>query len=544
MRRKRETFAAMLMAMLLFALSACGGAPQGGTGDGDASGEEGVLRIAVSADIATMDVHLTSNDYLVPMNVFDSLFVIEKKEDGSTEIVNSLAADYEISGDGLVYSFTLQDGVVFSDGTPLTADDVKFTFERILTVPGGAQTDFAVAIDGAAELMEGSATELKGIEVQDDLHFTITLSEPFASFLAQLATSSTCIYSRKIVTEAGDDFGVVPEKTLGTGPYKITEWNRGAGFVFEYNPLYWGEEPSAKRVEVKIMDASTMEMAFQKGDIDLLDCLFLDSTIVERSYKSDVWKDSLVSADRLGIHYFMLNEKIEPLNDVRVRKAIQMAVDRASILNAVYGGDGQTEDGVYPNGALGYSEDNQGWLAYDPEGAKTLLAEAGYADGFDMEISVNSSSTDSVKNSLQIISENLNAVGIRAQIKNYDNASWLDLRNSGNMPSFMANWILDFNDPDNIIYTFFGSVDNTVTRSNNYADADTIARVQAARAIVDTEERMKEYAALEKKLVQEDAVWVPMYSLKHLFVRGSRVKHFTPHWAGWNDFCFAGVELN
>lgn len=112
------------------------------------------------------------------------------------------------------------------------------------------------------------------------------------------------------------------------------------------------------------------------------------------------------------------------------------------------------------------------------------------------------------------------------------------------MPSFMANWLLDFNDPDNIIYTFFGSVDNTVTRSNNYADADTIARVQAARAIVDTEERMKEYAALEKKLVQEDAVWVPMYSLKHLFVRGSRVKHFTPHWAGWNDFCFAGVELN
>ena len=544
MKRKKGTYVSMLMAMLLFALSACGGASQGGPGDSNASGAEGLLRIAVSADIATMDVHLTSNDYLVPMNVFDSLFIIEKKEDGSTEIVNSLAADHEISEDGLVYSFTLREGVVFSDGTPLTADDVKFTFERILTVPGGAQTDFAIAIDGAAELMEGSATELKGIEVQDDLHFTITLSEPFASFLAQLATSSTCIYSRKIVTEAGDDFGVVPEKTLGTGPYKITEWNRGAGFVFEYNPLYWGEEPSAKRVEVKIMDASTMEMAFQKGDIDLLDCLFLDSTIVERSYKSDAWKDSLVSADRLGIHYFMLNEKIEPLNDVRVRKAIQMAVDRASILNAVYGGDGQTEDGVYPKGALGYSEDNQGWLAYDPEGAKALLAEAGYADGFDMEISVNSSSTDSVKNSLQIISENLNAVGIRAQIKNYDNASWLDLRNSGNMPSFMANWILDFNDPDNIIYTFFGSADNTVTRSNNYADEAVMARVQAARAIVDPEERMKEYAALEKKLVQEDAVWVPMYSLKHLFVRGSRVKHFTPHWAGWNDFCFAGVELN
>ena len=111
------------------------------------------------------------------------------------------------------------------------------------------------------------------------------------------------------------------------------------------------------------------------------------------------------------------------------------------------------------------------------------------------------------------------------------------------MSSYLALWLLDFNDPDNIIYTFFGNKDNTKTRSNNYADDAVIARVTAAKTIVDETERNKEYAALEKKLVQDDAVWVPMFSLKHLFVKSDRVAEFTPHWAGWSDFYFAQTEL-
>ncbi len=510
---------------------------------GSKSVADGEIHLAIVDDIVSMDAHKTSNDYIVPMNVFDSLFSIKKNPDGTTEIVNSLADSYTVSDDGLVYKFTLKDGIVFSDGTPLKADDVKFTFERILTLPDSAQTDFVIAIDGAEELLNGQATELRGITVEDDLHFTITLAEPFSGFIAQLATPSTVIYSRKIVTEAGNDFGTVPEKTIGTGPYIVTAWNRGSGLSFEYNTRYWGEEPSVKKVEIKVMDASSMNMAFQKGDLDILDCLFLDSAIVDSTYKNGAYKDSLVSVDRLGTNYFLLNENIEPLTDVKVRKAIQLSIDRESILQSVYGGDGKLEDGIYPSGCLGYSQANQGWLKRDTQEAKKLLKEAGYENGFDMEISVDAGATDAINNSIQIIAENLKEVGINANIKSYDHASWLDLRNSGKMPSFVALWILDFNDPDNIIYTFFGSVDNTVSRSDNYGDTATIARVADARKIVNTDERMAEYAALEKKLVQDDAVWVPLYSLKHTYVKGSRVKNFTPHWAGWSDIYFSGVEL-
>ena len=176
------------------------GASSGSKGDlagktaNESSDDDSTLRLAISTDIVSMDAHRTTNDYLVPMNVFDTLFAIRKNDDGSTEIVNSLADSYEISDDGLVYRFTLKDGVVFSDGTPLTAEDVKFTFERILTLPESAQTDFVIAIDGAQELLDGEAESLRGIEVEDDLHFTVTLAEPFAGFLSQLACGAVHRY--------------------------------------------------------------------------------------------------------------------------------------------------------------------------------------------------------------------------------------------------------------------------------------------------------------------------------------------------------------
>ena len=536
------------------ALCACGGSggakapkPEGEDKavqeSASSSAEDGTLRIAMNSDINTMDVHQTTMYYLVPMNVFDTLFTIKKNEDGSTSIENSLATDYKVSDDGLTYDFTLRDDVVFSDGTPLTADDVKFTFERILTLPDSQQVDYAISIAGAQELLDGKATELSGITVTDDTHFSITLSEPFAGFLAQLATPSTSIYSRSIVTEAGDQFGADPSKTLGTGPYKITKWEKGSGLTFDYNPKYWGEEPSVKHVTAQVMDASSMDMAFQKGDLDILDCLLMDSAIVESTYKTK-FADNIISVDRLGTNFFMMNEKMKPLDDVKVRKAVQMAIDRQSILDSIYSGDGKLEDGIYPTGCLGYSEANQGWLKYDPEGAKKLLSEAGYADGFDIEIALNSTVAEASRNAVQIIAKNLQDVGINATVKSYDDAGYMELRNKGDAPMYLALWLLDFNDPDNIIYTFFGSKENTVLRSDNYPDEATIKRIADARAIVNTDTRMKEYADLEKKLVRDDAVWVPLYSLKHLFVKSDRVAEFTPQWAGWSDIYFTGVTLN
>ena len=500
------------------------------------------LHIALNSDIVTMDVQKTSNDYLVPMNVFDTLFTVARKNDGTMEFKKNLIEDYDISTDGLKYHFTLRDDVVFSDGTPLTADDVKFTFERMLSLPDSEQADYAVTIDGAEDVLSGDANELRGITVDDKTHFTITLSKPFSGFLAQLCTPSTCILSRSVVTKAGDGFGIECDKTIGTGPYKITSWTRGSELVFEYNPLYWGEEPSVKKVVARIMDAPSMDMAFQNGDLDILDCMMLDSAIVDSTYKRS-YSNSIISVDRLGLNFLMLNEKTEPLSDVTVRRALQMAIDRQSILDSIYNGDGKLEDGIYPEGCLGYTEADQGWLKYDPEAARALLEQAGYPNGFDMELSLDSASSETAKSTVLAIAQDLGDIGVNVSIRTYDHESWLELRNSGNMNSFFATWALDFNDPDNIVYTFFGSRENTILRSNNYSDDATIERIASARTLFNQSDRMNEYDAIEKKLVQDDAVWVPLFSLKHLFVTGDRVADFKPQWAGWSDMYFTDVRL-
>ena len=284
-------------------------------------------------------------------------------------------------------------------------------------------------------------------------------------------------------------------------------------------------------------------MMFQNGEIDILDCDDLDSSVVESTYKT-AYADKIVTSNRLATTYLILNENDQYLGDVNVRKAVQMAIDRQSILDTVYSGDGNLCDGIYPKGLIGYSEENQGWLKYDPDAAKKLLEDSGYTDGeIKMELAADSSASSSVTLVLQMVQANLQAIGIDASIVSYDEASWLALRKSGEMNSFVATWTADFNDPDNFIYTFFGNDEKTKIRSINYKDEDTMKRVEEARAITDETERLAEYDALEKKIVQDDAAWVPLFGRTHLFVTSDRVAKFVPHWAGYSDFNISGVTM-
>ncbi len=510
--------------------------------------DAGTLRLAWTSDIQTLDVQTTSANYMIPMNVFDRLFEIKLNDDGSTELVPSLVKEYTVSDDGLTYNFTLRDDVKFSDGTPLTASDVEFTLVRLLGLDTSVNTDFASCILGADDYIEQEGYSyddtVEGIKVTDDTHLTITLAYPFAGFLYELATPAGCIYSKAAVEAAGDDYGNDYKAAIGSGPYVVTDWTRDSDLEMEVNPEYWGETPSVKKVDIQIVpDASTINMMFQNGEIDILDCDDLDSSVIDSTYKT-AYADKIVSSNRLATTYLILNEDDQYLSDVNVRKAIQMAIDRQSILDTVYSGDGNLCDGIYPKGLIGYSEENQGWLKYDPDAAKKLLEDSGYTDGeIKMELAADSSASSSVTLVLQMVQANLQAIGIDASIVSYDEASWLALRKSGEMNSFVATWTADFNDPDNFIYTFFGNDEKTKIRSINYKDEDTMKRVEEARAITDETERLAEYDALEKKIVEDDAAWVPLFGRTHLFVTSDRVAKFVPHWAGYSDFNVTGVTM-
>lgn len=263
----------MIVLILVLALSAFSAAAL-------ADVEEGLFRTAANYDITTMDVALTSDDYMVPMNVFDRLFETRPSPEGAV-VENSLAADYKVSDDGLTYEFTLLEGVKFSNGNPLTASDVKFTFERLLK-KADMNTDIPEEVAGGPEMLEGKADSLEGFTVKDDTHFSITLRAPNAGFLAELSSPGMSIVDEETVTAAGS-FGTGPADTIGSGPYKVTEWETNDHFTLEYNPAYRGQEPSVKKAIISIVkEAAVQDAKFQMGDMDLIDLKNLDSRIVEK----------------------------------------------------------------------------------------------------------------------------------------------------------------------------------------------------------------------------------------------------------------------
>ena len=506
-----------------------------------ASGEDaGVLRTAVLYDISTMDLARTTDDYMIPMNVYDRLFET-RRVDGTAQVVNSLCAEYSVTDDGLTYSFTLPEGVVFSNGSALTATDVLYSFERLLK-ENKSNTDIVLEIVGSDEVADGKADSLAGFTVADDTHFSITLKAPNAGFTAELSSPAMSILDAESMAQA-KNYGIDPLETIGTGPYIVTEWISNDHFTLEYNPLYRGEEPSVKKVIVSVIpDAATQNLMFQRGELDLIDLQSLDSAIVESTYKP-LYPDRIVSTPNVGLTYLTFNQNNEFLKDVRVRKAVGMAIDVDSLIDNVLFGNAIRENGVIPTGIWAHN-DSLAPAAYDPEGARALLSEAGYADGvISFELAMDSTASSDVQLMYFAISQDLENVGIRAEVKSYDHASWLDLRNSGAMDSFVARWGMDYNDPANIMYTFFGTAENTACRSLNYPDADVIARVSAARSIVDDGEREAEYRALEMKLIGEDASWVPLFETLHLYCIGERVASFIPHWAGFSNFYAADVTL-
>lgn len=553
----KKKISLMLAAALTagLALTGCGGSKTSDTTDNTAGAENestaevkgvdvdttGYLVAALNADIQTADVQKTSKDYEVPFNIFDRLVDVEVGTDGNSKIVPSLAESWDISDDGLEYTFHLRQGVKFHNGNDFTAEDVAYTFHRMLTVEGGVNTEFIDQIKGADELLAGETDTLEGVEVVDDYTIKVTLKEPFAGFLASISSPGVSIYDSEATEAAGDQFGMDPAVTVGTGPFEFSSWSFNNQLVLTRNEDYWKGASGLPGVVIKIIpDTETQSMMFESGELDILD---LDYAADSVDRFTETYPYQIVQGPRVGIVYFTMNFNKEPFQDVRVRKAVQMSIDRQAILDALYGGRGQVEQGIFPHGLIGFNPDQEE-IKYDPEAAKALLAEAGYADGFDMEIAADSSASDTMTMALEIVSDQLAEVGIRAEIKNYDESTWLETRKSGELGSFISTWSADYNDPDNFIYTFFGNEEKTRIRSINYPDTEVMERVAKARTIVNEDERLAEYKALEEKIIHEDAAWVPMFSRLHLFAVSKRVQGFAPLWSGLSDQLFYNISLS
>ncbi len=531
MKRGIALLASALMLLGLF--TAC--AKKGGS-------SENVLRIATNDEPNTADAQKTTEYYFVPLNIFDTLIDVSAKEDGSTELVPSLAESWEVSPDGLTYTFHLREGVKFHNGETFKADDIVYTFERMLKPETEAlNTDFLDCIKGAKEMMDGQAETLSGIEVKDDHTIVVALNEPFAPFLAGLSTPACSIYNRKATEEAGDQFGIDPKLTIGTGPFIFDSWTVNSDKSLRANEEYWRGRPSLDGITVTVVeDADTLKMLFESGELDIFD-LEMAPAQAASYLESEAYQDRIVTGRRVGIYYLSINEALEPFQDVRVRKAYQMAIDKQKILDTVFAGMGETQSGILPPGLIGNNPDLPE-IEYNPEEAKRLLAEAGYPDGFSMEIAANADDVGTTSQVYELVQAMLKDVGIEAEIKMYDDATWRAKRADGQIGSYFSSWSADLNDPDNFMYSVFAP-GNSERRSFNYENEAVKEKIVQARGIVDEAERIALYQELEKIIVQEDAAWVPLFYKEHSFVVNERVEGFKVAWNGWADTKYYDVSI-
>ncbi|QRG70102.1 ABC transporter substrate-binding protein [Brevibacillus choshinensis] len=511
------------------------------SGCGKSASSGRMLTISQQKDPGTADVQLTTDDYMIPLNIYDRLVEAKTVAPGKSELVPGLAESWEVTPDGLTYTFHLRKNVKFHNGEIFKADDVLFTFDRMLDPKTKAlNTDFLDMITGAQERMDGKADSVSGIKVIDDNTIEITLSEAFAPFVANLATPAGSIYNRKATTEAGDQFGIEPEKTVGTGPFKLSKWSLNDSVEMTSFADYWRGAPKFDGIVMKIVpDAETNRMLFETGKLDILD--LEDSASQIPQFKGDEkWKNQIVSGPIVGVYYYAFNEGMEALGDVRVRKALQMAIDRQTLLDKLYYGEGKLVHGISPPGLLGYNPD-LAEIPFDPEKAKALLAEAGYPNGFDMEIAQVTDSPNTLKMN-EAVQAMLSKVGVKVKINQMDESTYFATRKEGKLASAHNNWSADYNDPDNFFYTFFSSK-NAKARSFNYTNKAVQDDLEKARTMVNQEERIKLYQELEKKIVHEDAAWLPLFALNHLFVVQPRVKNFQVSWNGWTSMSFYEIDI-
>ena len=450
--------------------------------------------VSVEDEPDTVDFQCTTIYYTIAQNVFNRLVEMESDEKGDIEILPSLAESWAISGDGRTYTFRLRDDVNFSNGSPLTASDVEYTFTRLLTHPDSCNRDIADGILGAEALMNGVADQLEGFQLLGDLDFSITLEQPFEAFLACLSMPGASILDKETTEEAGSRFGTEPDWTIGTGSFILRKWTPGEGLLLTANENCWQGPPRCEGLDLRfVTDSKEIRRMFENGELDVMD---LDEVgnAAEFFLHGQKYRDRLFSVQRIGITYIALNETVRPLDDARVRKALQLSLNRRILLAAVYGGRGFTENGIFPHGLYGFNPDLPE-IPFDPASM-------------------------------------WEKIGVRVSIEVLDESEFMRLRKSGMLAAYTALWTADFDDPDNFIYTFFGNKANTAFRSLCYANEDVMSRVRKARTITDPGKRIDEYRELERIIVQEDAAWIPLYSRLRYYVTSERLDGFCASWNG------------
>jgi peptide/nickel transport system substrate-binding protein len=447
----------------------------------------GTLKVGLQADPTALDPqkqNLTAIWHIIE-HIYNGLTRV--KPDLSIE--PALAEGWDISEDGTSYMFVLREGVTFHDGTPLKASDVKFTFERLV--------DPATASPGASEL-----ASMKSIDVNDDRTVVMTLNAPDASLLAALAGGTCVIFSEAFVKANNND---VSQVAMGTGPFKFVEYVPNTRIVLERNENYWEEGlPYLDGIEMTIAsDDTARTAAVVTGTVDFIEYAPLrdiPSLEADSSLK-------LAGKSNTNIRFIGFNLTRKPFDNLKVRQAIAAVVDRDAMLGPTVFGYGTPTEVLFPPDF--WAALQQEVRPPDVERAKSLMAEAGFADGFKTTIT-SWSQYSFLSNAAVVLQEQLRQIGIEAELNLVENATMVEQVYDPATRDFeiAVTGESAYVDPNTIVLPYFktGEGNNFMGYSNPEVDK----LIEQAIASTDQKERAGIYQQIQKILL-DDLPWVSLF---------------------------------
>jgi peptide/nickel transport system substrate-binding protein len=445
---------------------------------------EKVLIAAQGSEPDQLDPHMTSAyaSFQVLENVYDTL--VQPAADLSME--PALAESWEISDDNLTWTFKLRQGVKWHNGRDLVAQDVVYSFERII-----------------AEGLNGwRFGAVETITAPDDSTVVITLTQASPNLLVSIAGfKGMAIIPEEIVTD-----GTIGTKPVGTGPFRFVSQSPDEGIVLEKNPDYWRASEGLPKLDgirfVQIPDAGTKLTALRTGEVHWIDAV-PPQDIESLSGEDGITVGRVPGGD---YHYFALNQNRTPFDDVRVRQAIAHAINREEIAEAAQFGAATANQTAIPASNVAWYHSYAPYGSGDIATAQGLLDDAGVS-GLTIDFLVTSDFPETVTQA-QVIAAELAAVGITVEITDVDFSTWLDLQGNGEFDAFMLSWIGNI-DPDDFYYAQHHSAGGF--NFQGYSNPEVDSLLDAARVETDQAARKTLYDQAAQMIV-DDASYIYLYN--------------------------------
>ena len=468
---------------------------------------EGGRFVRLYVDPPTLDPHLTtdSTSAQVIVEIFGGLVTIDRNLD----VVPDLAESWDISADGRVYTFRIRPDAVFHDGKPVTAEDVRWSLERVTDPLTEAPNvdQYLGDIVGVDAKLAGDVLEISGVQVINGRTIEITIDASKSFFLAKMTYPTAFVLDRENIEANPKNWFRKPN---GTGPFKMTEYKVGETLILSRHDAY--HLGSAKVAEVEmILSGGTSMLMYENDEIDISGVGLADlDRLLEPSHSLNA--ELTRAAPSFSVQYIGLNVNEPPLDDVKVRQALNLAIDKREIATIVLGDQVVPAKGILPPGFPGFSESVSGY-EFDPIKAKQLLLESKYGNDLDnlppITITTPGSFGANVSLDMEVVlamwEKNL---GITTEFQQTEFATFLKDLNKRRFQMFDIGWIADYPDPENFLDILFYS--DSSNNHTNYNNPEVDALLEKARVETDETLRFSIYNEVEQTIL-DDAPWIPLW---------------------------------